>query len=66
MEEENFGSIRESAPLTLDTSKLTMSIGHSTFHSDVGRAADCGEGGAEEDKAIVNLDARRVPMAEGV
>jgi len=57
MEEESFGSIRESAPLTLDTSKLPVSIGHNTFHGDVGRAVDCGEGSVEEDKVIANLNA---------
>jgi len=57
MEEESFRSIRESAPLMIDTSKLPVSTWHIAFHGDVRRAAYCGEGGAKEYKVIVYSNA---------
>jgi hypothetical protein len=49
-EEKIFGAIGKSTPRSLDTSQLQVSIiGHNSFHNNVRRTANGGEGGTEED-----------------
>ena len=59
-EKEGFCTIRESAPLSFDAGELPVSVGGNAFHGDLGCPADCGEGGPEEDRIIVDANAIRL------
>ncbi len=56
-EEKRFCTIIESAPLSLVAGELPLSIEDNAFDGDLGRPADCGEGGAKEDRVIVDANA---------
>ncbi len=59
-EKESFCIIRERAPLSLDARELLVSVWDNAFHGDFGRPEYCVEGGAEEDRVIVDANASRL------
>ena len=57
---ESFCFVIESAPLSLNTGQLPVSVGQSPFNCDVGRTADGGEGDDEEEQVVVDTDTMRL------